>query len=277
MPSASCASATASSPATSGSGKGMGDWWIGGLLDCWIAGLLDCWIAGLLDCWIAELVDCWIAGLLDCWIAGLLDCWIAGLLDCWIVGLLDWWIGGLVDWCFVGLVDCEFCDFMEYTQRRNLNRGYMKLEAWQRGLDLFALAYQLSKEVGDFKIKSQFRDAAQSVSANIAEGYGRRSLPEYIQFLYVAKGSLAETLTKGIGLQTVKLMSKLEFESLDQLHYEVENKLLRLIESLENKRTTNDWRDTLPPSIQKSSIPPIESQPQRPSATRPLPQQSNNP
>ena len=26
---------------------------------------------------------------------------------------------------------------MEYTKRRDLNRGYMKLEAWQRGLDLF--------------------------------------------------------------------------------------------------------------------------------------------
>jgi len=136
---------------------------------------------------------------------------------------------------------------MEYTKRRNLNRGYMKLEVWQRGMDLFALTFQLSAEVSDFKLKSQFRDAAQSVSANISEGYGRRSLPEYLQFLYVAKGSLAETLTRAIGLQTVKLISRDDFESFDQLHYEVENKLLRLIESLENKRQTDDWRDTLPP------------------------------
>ena len=28
---------------------------------------------------------------------------------------------------------------MEYTKRRNLNRGYMKLEVWQRGIDLFDL------------------------------------------------------------------------------------------------------------------------------------------
>jgi len=144
---------------------------------------------------------------------------------------------------------------MEYTKRRNLNRGYMKLEAWQRGLDLFALAFELSDNVGDFKSKSQFRDAAQSVSSNIAEGYGRRSLPEYIQFLYFAKGSLAEALTRAIGLQTVKFISTNNFEKFDQLHYEVENKLLRLIESLESKRNTNDWRDTLPPSIQKSINP----------------------
>ena len=147
---------------------------------------------------------------------------------------------------------------MEYTKRKNLNRGYMKLEAWQRGLDLFTQAFELSDNVGDFKLKSQFRDASQSVSANIAEGYGRRSLPEYIQFLYYAKGSLAESLTRAIGLQTVKLISHEHFESFDQLHYEVENKLLRLIESLENKKRTNDWHDTLPPSIQKSSNPSIQ-------------------
>ena len=145
-------------------------------------------------------------------------------------------------------MDCWIIGFMEYTKRRNLNRGYMKLEAWQRGMDLFVMAFCLSKDVSDLKLKSQFRDAAQSVSANIAEGYGRRSLPEYLQFLYIAKGSLAETLTRAIGLQNVKLISNDDFEDLDKLHYEVENKLLRLIESLENKRRTNDWQDTLPPT-----------------------------
>lgn len=80
---------------------------------------------------------------------------------------------------------------MNYTKRRNLNRGYMKLEVWQRGMDLFELAFRLGTAVADFKLRSQFTDAAQSVSANIAEGYGRRSLPEYRQFLYIAKGSLA--------------------------------------------------------------------------------------
>jgi four helix bundle protein len=152
---------------------------------------------------------------------------------------------------------------MEYTKRRNLNRGYMKLEAWQRGMNLFALAFELSENVGDFKLKSQFRDAAQSVSANIAEGYGRRTLPEYIQFLYFAKGSLAETLTRAIGLEIVGSISKDNVENFDQLHYEVENKLLRLIESLENKRDTNDWRDSLPPSIHQSTNPSIQPSQER--------------
>jgi len=115
-------------------------------------------------------------------------------------------------------------------------------------------------EISDFKLKSQFRDAAQSVSANISEGYGRRSLPEYLQYLYISKGSLAEALTRAIGFWAVEVWSAKDFDEFDKLHYEVENKLLRLIESLEAKRQTNDWRDTLPstnPSIHKSNYPPL--------------------
>jgi len=140
---------------------------------------------------------------------------------------------------------------VEYTKRRNLNRGYMKLEVWQRGLDLFQMAFRLAQEVSDFKLKSQFTDAAQSVSANIAEGYGRRTLAEYLQFLYTAKGSLAEAFTRGCGLCRVHLVAQADFEAFDALHYEVENKLLHLIHALESKRGTREWQESLPtPPIQ---------------------------
>ena len=141
----------------------------------------------------------------------------------------------------------------EPTKRQNLNRRYMKLEAWQRGMDLFELVFQRTQGVSDFKLRSQVVDAAQSVSANIAEGYCRRSLPEYLQFLYTAKGSLGETLTRVIGLQRVGLISAAQFEELDVLHYEVENKLLGLIRSLEAKRSDESWDDALPAAHHPSS------------------------
>jgi four helix bundle protein len=130
--------------------------------------------------------------------------------------------------------------------RQNLNRRYMKLEVWQRGMDLFERVFAASKGVADFKLRSQINDAAQSVSSNIAEGYCRRSLPEYIQFLYVAKGSLGECLTRAIGLHRVGLLSAEQFEEIDALHYEVENKLLGLIRAMEAKRADDSWDDTLP-------------------------------
>ena len=143
------------------------------------------------------------------------------------------------------------------TKLRDKNRGYMNLIVWQKAMDLFDVTWRMTHidTQIDFKLRSQLVDAAQSVSANIAEGYGRRSLPEYLQFLYVAKGSLAEALTRAIGFKSVNLFSNDGFEAFDQLHYEVENKLLRLIESLEHKREANDWRDTLPPH--PSTHPPI--------------------
>jgi four helix bundle protein len=116
------------------------------------------------------------------------------------------------------------------TTLRNKNRGYMNLVVWQRAMDLFQIAWQLTHtDVPiDFKLRSQLVDAAQSVSANIAEGYGRRGINEYLQFLYVGLGSLGETLTRAM-------------KSFDQLRYEVENRLLRLIEKLEHKRDDGDW------------------------------------
>ena len=133
-----------------------------------------------------------------------------------------------------------------HTHRRNINRGYMKLDVWERGMDLFIMASHLVDALREWKLKSQFLDACQSVSANIAEGYGRRSLPEYLQFLYYSKGSLAEALTRGIGLWKISFITDTQFDEFDALHYEVENKLLNLIKSIEAKRGTDEWSDSLP-------------------------------
>jgi len=150
--------------------------------------------------------------------------------------------------------ESELLMSIKETKRQNLNRHYMKLEAWQRGMDLFELVFKVKEDVPDFKLRSQVKDAAQSVSANISEGYGRRTLPEYIQFLYFAKGSLGETLTRSIGLHNVGSLTADQLESIDALHYEVENKLLGLIRSLEAKRADETWDDALPPAHQPPSI-----------------------
>jgi four helix bundle protein len=135
-----------------------------------------------------------------------------------------------------GAMNCE-------TDLRNKNRGYMKLIVWQRAIDLFELVWAIAFRENkiDFKLRSQLADAAQSVSANISEGCGRRSLNEYIQFLYYALGSMAETMTRTIGLKQTKQISEARFHDVDALHYEVENRLLRLIDKLEQKRGDEDW------------------------------------
>lgn len=95
----------------------------------------------------------------------------------------------------------------------------------------------------DYKLRSQINDSAQSVASNISEGYSRRSVKEYIQFTYIALASLSETLTRSIALFETDQISKIQIEEIDKLHFEIENKLLKLIASLEKKRDKTDWID----------------------------------
>lgn len=77
-------------------------------------------------------------------------------------------------------------------------RSYKDLLVWQRGMDLSALVYRLSAELpGDerYGLVSQMRRAAVSVPANIAEGHQRKSTKDYLRFLSIASGSLAEVET----------------------------------------------------------------------------------
>lgn len=129
------------------------------------------------------------------------------------------------------------------TELRNKNRGYMKLIVCQKAMQLFELVWKIAFVQAniDFKLRSQLADVTQSISANISEGYGRRSVSEYIQFLYYALGSMAEAMTRAVGLKQTRQISSERFQDFDVLHYEVENRLLRLIEKLEQKRDDADW------------------------------------
>jgi four helix bundle protein len=77
-------------------------------------------------------------------------------------------------------------------------RSYKDLLVWQRGMDLTTQVYQLSAKLPQderFGLTSQMRRAAVSVPANIAEGHQRTSTKDYLRFLSIASGSLAEVET----------------------------------------------------------------------------------
>ena len=76
--------------------------------------------------------------------------------------------------------------------------SYHDLDVWQKSIELAEMSYRLSARFPReerFGITSQMRRSAASVAANIAEGANRHSLKEYLQFLGIASGSLAETET----------------------------------------------------------------------------------
>ncbi|MFA6259534.1 MAG: four helix bundle protein [Candidatus Peribacteraceae bacterium] len=78
---------------------------------------------------------------------------------------------------------------------------YKKLVFWQKSVKLAKAIYQFTKSFPDdekFGLTSQMRRAAVSVPSNIAEGSQRTTEKEFLNFLLIAKGSLAELETQRI-------------------------------------------------------------------------------
>jgi len=99
-------------------------------------------------------------------------------------------------------------------------KSYRDLLVWQKGIDLVVLTYRATSafpKSETYGLTSQIRRAATSIPANIAEGYGRGTRKEYVQFLMVAQGSLKELETHLIvseklayltAAQTARLLSQ---------------------------------------------------------------------
>lgn len=133
------------------------------------------------------------------------------------------------------------------TNYRNKNRGYQQLRVWEDAIDYYVLTCRTFRKFPyDLKrVVSQAIASADSVHRNIAEGYCRRSIREYIQFLYFGLSSLGESVSGLIAYRKAEQISEVEFKSLNDLAFKLENGLLRLIESLERKQMTGDWTDSL--------------------------------
>ncbi|MCD7097890.1 four helix bundle protein [Stenotrophomonas sp. MMGLT7] len=83
--------------------------------------------------------------------------------------------------------------------RESSKRPHERLDAWQDSMDLVERVYALSATFPDaerFGLTSQVRRSAVSIPSNIAEGAARRSTPDYLRFLSIARGSLAELDTQ---------------------------------------------------------------------------------
>jgi len=78
-------------------------------------------------------------------------------------------------------------------------RSHKDLVLWQKAMDLAALVYETSSGLPRselFGLVSQLRRAGASIPSNIAEGSARRSTKEFLHFLHVARGSMAELETQ---------------------------------------------------------------------------------
>ena len=134
-------------------------------------------------------------------------------------------------------------DMTDYA-RRNRNRGYRDLRVWQEAIAYYKLTVEVFRGFdGELRrIASQALASADSVHRNIAEGYCRRSLREYLNFINYALGSMGESVSGAHAYLEAGQLSNASFERLDELAFKLENGLIRLRDSL-NQQDAAEWSD----------------------------------
>jgi four helix bundle protein len=117
-------------------------------------------------------------------------------------------------------------------------RTYRDLLVWQKAKALTVEIYRATEQFPRTEIyglTSQLRRAAVSVASNIAEGQGRLTHGEFLNFLGQARGSLLELDTQLAIALELSYVKADRFEILDHEIYQVLGLLNRLIESLRKK------------------------------------------
>lgn len=118
--------------------------------------------------------------------------------------------------------------------------SYRQLEVWQKAMDLVVLLYQHSKQFPKeelYGLTSQMRRAAVSVPSNIAEGQGRRTTRDFLNFVSISKGSLFELETQIEIARRLEYLPAICHDDLQSLGQTVGKLLNGLIRALEQKNS----------------------------------------
>jgi len=114
--------------------------------------------------------------------------------------------------------------------------SYKDLLVWQKSIILVKVLYTATEKLPleeRFGLTSQIRRAAISIPSNIAEGYKRKTTPEYIRFLNIADGSAAELETQLILVKD--LYKNMDVAQGETLLTEVQKMLITIIKKLNAK------------------------------------------
>ncbi|WP_298948306.1 four helix bundle protein [uncultured Polaribacter sp.] len=110
-----------------------------------------------------------------------------------------------------------------------------KLEVWKLSHQLALDVYQVSKSFPSsekFGLTNQLRRSASSVPTNIIEGQGRQYKKEFVQFLYIAKGSLEEANYQLFLAKDLNYISNEKYKELSEICIRIKMMLYKLIKSL---------------------------------------------
>lgn len=107
-------------------------------------------------------------------------------------------------------------------------KSFTDLHAWQEGHSLAVQIYKSTKafpKEETYSLVDQMRRAAISITSNIAEGFGRQSYKEKVQFYYVAQGSITELKNQLLLARDIGYLKEMDFRMLAE-QANVSHKLL---------------------------------------------------
>lgn len=117
-------------------------------------------------------------------------------------------------------------------------KDFKDLIVWQKAMELVAEVYRLVKKLPKeelYALSDQIRRSAISIPSNIAEGQGRNSTKEFIQFLAIAKGSKSELETQLLLCVIINYLNNSDIETAINLIQEIG----MMINALQKSLTTN--------------------------------------
>lgn len=117
--------------------------------------------------------------------------------------------------------------------------SYRDLNVWRKAITLAKDTYFMTEDFPKrehFGLALQMRRAATSIASNIAEGAARHSNKEFLHFLVIARGSLAELMTQ------IEIASEVGFlEVIHQEKLESQcNEISKMLSGLRSRLTTNN-------------------------------------
>ena len=117
-------------------------------------------------------------------------------------------------------------------------KTHKDLQIWQKGISFVKTVYEATAsypQAEQFGLTSQMRRSAVSIPSNIAEGCGRNSNKELVQFLYIALGSSSELETQIIISNELGFLNKEKTDSILSMINEIIRMTSSLIQSIKTR------------------------------------------
>lgn len=117
-------------------------------------------------------------------------------------------------------------------------RTHKDLDVWNKSVALVTSSYEITKDFPKdelFGLTSQIRRSAVSIPSNIAEGSARKGNKEFVQFLHISLGSMAELETQLIIATNLKYISSNKYDLITNDLTDIRKMLSGLIKYIINR------------------------------------------